>query len=100
MAYQPINLAKNEVKKINLELQRLNNELKEMEERIRVTNSATVNQTAEQEMLTIRIDVLEEKVTSLMAENDELRNNHNSVVQELNNVIELLNESYGGIING
>ena len=33
-------------------------------------------------------------VASLMAENNELRNKHNSVVKELNNVIELLNERY------
>ena len=94
MAYQPINLAKNEVQRIKLELQNLNNILKEMKERISETDSTMADQVVEQEIMADRIDVLEEEVTSLKAENIALRDSHNRAVQELNNVIEMLNGRY------
>ena len=65
-----------------------------MKERISETDSTMADQVVEQEIMADRIDVLEEEVTSLKAENIALRDSHNRAVQELNNVIEMLNGRY------
>ena len=44
------------------------------------------------------MDGLEDELTSVKAENIELKNHLNSIIKELNVITELLNDKYGDLI--
>ena len=114
MAYAPVNVPKKEIEKvrelnyvkplrtntytcfyqINVELQKLNARQNEMETTIKDATYVCEEIMVIEEKLDDRTAALEEEVESLKVENNELRKYVNTIVEELNAVITLLNTRY------
>ena len=94
MAYQPVNLPKKEVEKINVELKRMNERMSKLEDSVVSVDHVAMETIDDHEKMEDRLDTLQEEVTSLKGQNIELRNHLNSAINELNNIITLLNTRY------
>ena len=91
MAYQSLNLPRNEVQKVNVQLETINEKMDELQSSVAATYNCTVEISGEEEKIDDRVTLLEEEVMSLKVQNIELRNHLNSAIRELNEVTHLLN---------
>ena len=79
---------------INAELQRLDEQYSALQTNMKNTNSVCEELIDSEERLENRVVVLEEEILAIRAENNELRTYVNTIVQELNAVVTLLNTRY------
>ena len=76
----------------------INDQLEKLEESIAGTDECVVDIYSLEEKLEDKFECLEEELTSVKAENVELKNHLNSVIKELNAITELLNDKYSDLI--
>ena len=101
-------LLEGEIKKVNTQLEKINEHLEKLDESITVTDGCVVDIFGLEERLEDKFDRLEkefqvksdclEELTSIKAENIELKSHLNSVIKEVNSITGLLNERYGNLI--
>ena len=92
MAYQEVR------NHLSPEIKKINDQLEKLEESIAGTDECVVDIYSLEEKLEDKFECLEEELTSVKAENVELKNHLNSVIKELNAITELLNDKYGDLI--
>ena len=92
MAYQAVR------NRLSPEIKKINDQLEKLEESIAGTDECVVDIYSLEEKLEDKLEWLEEELTSVKAENIELKNHLNSVIKELNAITELLNDKYGDLI--
>ena len=91
------------------EIKKIHDRIEKLEESIGGTDECVVGIFGLEEKLEDRLDHLEEEfqnkvdgledeLTSVKAENIEMKNHLNSVIKELNAITELLNDKYGDLI--
>ena len=76
------------------EIKRLNDNLKKLEGSLVGTDECVVDVYKLEDKHDDRITTLEEEVTALKVENVEMRNHFSSMVKQLNNITELVNEKH------
>ena len=77
------------------EIKRLNDQLEKLEDSLAGTDDCVVDIYGLEEKLEDKLELLEEELTAVKAQNVELRNHINSVIKELNAITAFLNEKYG-----
>ena len=80
------------------EIKRLNDQLEKLEDSLAGTDDCVVDIYSLEEKLEDRLELLEEELTAVKAQNVELRNHLNSTIKELNAIVEFLNKKHGDLI--
>ena len=80
------------------EIKRLNDHLEKIESSLAGTDDCVVDIYALEEQLTDKVELLEEELTAVKAQNVDLRNHLNSTIKELNAIAGFLNDKYGDLI--
>ena len=80
------------------EVQKLNDQLEKLQDSLAGTDDCVVDIYSLEERLEEKLELLEEELTAVKAQNAELRNHLNSTIKELNAIAEFLNDKYGDLI--
>ena len=83
---------------IEPKIKKINDQLEKLKESIAVTDGCVVDVYGLEERLEGKLGGLEEELTSVKADNIELKDHLNSVIKELDDIKDLLNGKYGGLI--
>ena len=80
------------------EIKRLNDQLEKLQDSLAGTDDCVVDIYSLEEKLEDKLELLEEELTAVKAQNVELRNHLNSTIKELNAIAGFLNDKYGDLI--
>ena len=80
------------------EIKRLNDHLEKIEGSLAGTDDCVVDIYGLEEQLADKVELLEEELAGVKAQNVELRNHLNSTIKELNAIAGFLNDKYGDLI--
>ena len=80
------------------EVKKLNDQLEKLQDSLAGTDDCVVDIYGLEERLEEKVELLEEELTAVKAQNAELRNHLNSTIKELNAIAEFLNDKYGDLI--
>ena len=80
------------------EIKRLNDHLEKIEGSLAGTDDCVVDIYDLEEKLADKVELLEEELAGVKAQNIELRNHLNSTIKELNAITGFLNDKYGDLI--
>ena len=76
------------------EVKKLNDQLEKLQDSLAGTDDCVVDIYSLEERLEEKVELLEEELTAVKAQNVELRNHLNSTIKELNAITAFLNEKY------
>ena len=76
------------------EVKKLNDQLEKLQDSLAGTGDCVVDIYSLEERLEEKVELLEEELTAVKAQNVELRNHLNSTTKELNAITAFLNEKY------
>ena len=80
------------------EVKKLNDQLEKLQDSLAGTDDCVVDIYSLEEKLEDKVEMLEEELTAVKAQNVELRNHLNSTIKELNAIAGFLNDKYGDLI--
>ena len=80
------------------EVKKLNDNLEKLQDSLAGTDDCVVEIYGLEEQLADKVELLEEELAGVKAQNVELRNHLNSTIKELNAIAGFLNDKYGDLI--
>ena len=80
------------------EIKKLNDNLEKLQDSLAGTDDCVLEIYNLEERLEEKMELLEEELTAVKAQNVELRNHLNSTIKELNAIAGFLNDKYGDLI--
>ena len=80
------------------EIKRLSDNMEKLEASLTGTDECVVDIYGLEEQLAEKVELLEEELAGIKAQNVELRNHLNSTIKELNAIAGFLNDKYGDLI--